>query len=186
LNPLVVDLPLTIQISTENGDYFYHNKKTAPGYLDYFNHLYLVKNGFPSVRILGESPLDKFTIDPSPLIKVTFHSNEDEPIDKAFRRIKEIEDEIVMIGYSSPGTIDISPRPSGKKQAIEFICSLYGFGPANVLALGDYETDLDLIIWAGIGAVMGNAPDFVRDKAPLLAPANDQAGVARMIERYVL
>jgi hypothetical protein len=45
---------------------------------------------------------------------------------------------------------------------------------------------LELINWAGIGVVMGNAPDFVRDKAPLLAPTNDQAGVARMIEKYVL
>jgi hydroxymethylpyrimidine pyrophosphatase-like HAD family hydrolase len=34
--------------------------------------------------------------------------------------------------------------------------------------------------------VMANAPDFVRAKAPLLAPTNDQAGVAQMIETHVL
>ena len=186
LNSLVGELSLSIQINTENGDYFYHNHKADPEYLDYFNNLYLVKNGFPSVVYLDESPLKNLLKDPSPVIKITFHSDEDEPIDEAFRRIKAIEDEIVMIGYSCDRTIDISPRPSGKKQAIEFICGLYGFEPTNVLALGDYETDLELINWAGIGVVMGNAPDFVRDKAPLLAPTNDQAGVARMIEKYVL
>ena len=54
------------------------------------------------------------------------------------------------------------------------------------MALGDYETDLDLINWAGVGAVMANAPEFVLAKAPRLAPENDQAGVAQMIEEFVL
>ena len=185
LNGLVGELPLSIQINTEYDTYFFH-QKTDPEYLDYFNNLYLVKNGFPSARTIDESPLVNFSIDPSPVIKVTFHSDEDGPIDEAFKRIKTIEDEIVMIGYSCTRTIDISPRPSGKLQAIQFLCGLYDLGPENVMALGDYETDLEVIHWAGVGAVMANAPDFVRAKAPLLAPDNDQAGVAQMIEEYVL
>jgi len=186
LSGLIGELPLSIQINTEQGDYFFHNHKTDPGYLDYFNKLYLVKNGFPSAEFLDESPLENFSVDPSPVIKVTFHSDEDDPVDEAFRRIKSIEDEIVMIGYSCDRTIDISPRPSGKLQAIQFLCRLYGFQSENVMALGDYETDLELINWAGIGAVMANAPEFVRAKAPLIAPANNQAGVARMIETRIL
>ena len=185
LGGLIGELPLSIQINTEQGDYFFHNHKTDRRYLDYFNNLYLVKNGFPATNTLDESPLENFEADPSPVIKVTFHSDEDQPVDEAFKRIKTIEDEIVMIGYSCDRTIDISPRPSGKLQAIQFLCSQYDLGPEDVLALGDYETDLELIHWAGVGAVMANAPDFVRAKAPLLAPENDQAGVARMIERYV-
>lgn len=185
LKGLVGELPLSVQVNTEYDTYFFH-QKTEPGYLDYFNDLYLVKNGFPSAKILDESPLLNFRVDPSPVIKVTFHSDEDEPIDEAFERIKAIEDEIVMIGYSCARTIDISPRPSGKLQAIQFLCGLYDLGPENVMALGDYETDLEVIRWAGVGAVMANAPDFVRARAPLLAPENDQAGVAQMIEEYVL
>lgn len=186
LNGLIGELPLSIQINTEQGDYFFHNHKTDPEYLNYFNNLYLVKNGFPATTTLDESPLENFSVDPSPVIKVTFHSDEDQPVDEAFKRIKTIEDEIVMIGYSCERTIDISPRPSGKLQAIQLLCQLYGLQSENVLALGDYETDLDLINWAGIGAVMANAPEFVRAKAPLIAPANDQAGVAQMIETHVL
>jgi Cof subfamily protein (haloacid dehalogenase superfamily) len=186
LKGLVGELPLSIQINTENGDYFYHNKKTDPEYLNYFYNLYLVKNGFPSARTLQESPLENFNVDPSPVIKVTFHSDEDDPVDEAFKRIKAIEDEIVMIGYSCSRTIDISPRPSGKLQAIQFLCERFNLGSENVMALGDYETDLELINWAEVGVVMANAPDFVRAKAPLLAPTNDQAGVAQMIETHVL
>jgi len=186
LNDLVGDLPLSIQINTERGDYFYHNHKTDPDYLDYFNNLYLVKNGFPATRTLDESPLEDFTADRSPVIKVTFHSDEDEPVDEAFNRIKEIEDEIVMIGYSCDRTIDISPRPSGKLQAIQFLCGLYDLDSENIMAMGDYETDLELINWAGTGIVMENAPEYVRAKAPLIGPSNDQAGVAQMIETYVL
>lgn len=185
LNGLIGDLPLSIQINTEKGDYFYHNHKNDPDYLDYFNNLYLVKNGFPSTRTLDESPLENFSADPSPVIKITFHSDEDEPVNEAFKRIKTIEDEIVMIGYSCSRTIDISPRPSGKLQAIQFLCRLYDLHPEHVMALGDYETDLELVDWAGIGAVMANAPEFVRANAPLIAPANDQAGVAQMIETHV-
>jgi Cof subfamily protein (haloacid dehalogenase superfamily) len=183
LRDLIGELPLTVQVNTA-GDTCFFLGKQGPDYLDYFNHHYLNKNGFPSAHIMDRAPWDGDDLDPAAVIKVTFHSDEAEPVDVAFQRIKAIEDEIIMIGYSSPRTIDISPRTSGKREAIEFLCGIYGIGPAAVMALGDYETDLELINWAGIGAVMGNAPDFVKARAPRLAPDNDLSGVAVMIERF--
>jgi len=184
LAPLVEGLPLTIQIHTEQETYFYHEKDDEE-YRAYFKG-FLNKNAFRGGVFLDRSPLLEFDQDPSPIIKIVFHSDEDEPVDEAFQRIKGIENEIIMIGYSSPRTIDLSPRASGKKEAIEYLCGLYDIKPEQVLALGDYETDLDLINWAGVGAVMANAPEFVLAKAPRLAPENDQAGVAQMIEEFVL
>jgi Cof subfamily protein (haloacid dehalogenase superfamily) len=185
LRDLIGELPLTVQINTA-GDTCFFLGKEDPGYLDYFNNHYLNKNGFPSARIMDRAPWDGDYLDPATVIKVTFHSDQAEAVEVAFQRIKAIEDEIIMIGYSSPRTIDISPRTSGKREAIEFLCGLYDLTPANVMALGDYETDLDLINWAGMGAVMGNAPDFVKARAPRIAPDNDLAGVAAMIEQHVL
>jgi len=182
--PLVEDLPLTQHVLVENETYFFH-VNDSQAYLEYFRN-YLKINNFSGWKYLDRSPLKDSRVSLSPILKIVFHSDEDEPVDEAFRRIKLIEDDIIMIGYSAPRTIDISPRLSGKLESIKYLCNLYGIKSEEIMALGDYETDLPLINWAGVGAVMGNAPDFVLDQAPRLAPENDQAGVAYMIDKFVL
>jgi Cof subfamily protein (haloacid dehalogenase superfamily) len=182
--PLVRDLPLTIQILVAEDTYFYHGKADGD-YLRYFAN-YQKTHNFSGWEELPRSPLEDYSAGSSRIIKIVFHSNEDEPVDEAFRRIKRVEDKIIMVGYSAPRTIDISPRSSGKREGVEYLCGLYDIKPEEVLALGDYETDLALINWAGVGAVMRNAPDFVLAQAPRVAPENDQAGVAQMIDQFVL
>jgi hydroxymethylpyrimidine pyrophosphatase-like HAD family hydrolase len=54
------------------------------------------------------------------------------------------------------------------------------------MAVGDQLNDLDMIIAAGHGVAMGNAPDEVRSVARYVAPHVDEQGAARMIEELVL
>ena len=56
----------------------------------------------------------------------------------------------------------------------------------DVMAMGDSESDLEMLRRAGLGIAVDNSPDEVKRAALHIAPANDADGVAWAIERFVL
>ena len=54
------------------------------------------------------------------------------------------------------------------------------------LACGDSGNDLSMIECAGVGVVMGNARAEIQEHADLIAPTNQDEGVAQILEQYVL
>jgi len=56
----------------------------------------------------------------------------------------------------------------------------------HVLAIGDNPNDLPLFARAGVSVAMANAPDEVRRCASIVAPSNDDEGVAWALERFEL
>jgi hypothetical protein len=57
----------------------------------------------------------------------------------------------------------------------------------EVLAIGDNFNDLEMLRFAGTGIVMGNADPALRDLPDIHCTAsNDDDGVARAIEKFVL
>lgn len=56
----------------------------------------------------------------------------------------------------------------------------------EMVAFGDGTNDVKMLKTAGIGVAMANAVQEVKDAADALALSNDEEGVARYIEQYVL
>ncbi len=54
------------------------------------------------------------------------------------------------------------------------------------MAMGDSESDLEMLRLAGLGIAVNNSPDEVKRAALHVAPANDDDGVAWAIEHFVL
>ena len=52
--------------------------------------------------------------------------------------------------------------------------------------LGDANNDLELLKFAGLGIAMGNASDYVKSLADDVTDSNDENGVAKAIEKYLL
>ena len=74
----------------------------------------------------------------------------------------------------------------GKISAIETLCQSHNIQRSEVLALGDYDTDMEIIRWAGVGALMMDAPQSLKLQAPGIAPSNDDHGIAHMIRAFVV
>lgn len=80
----------------------------------------------------------------------------------------------------------VTSRDATKRNALANLCSTYGIPRERVLAIGDSRNDVPMLRWAGIGVAMGNAaPDVLRSVDRVTA-GNDDDGVARALERYVL
>jgi len=54
-----------------------------------------------------------------------------------------------------------------------------------ICAMGDYENDISMLQYAGLGVAMGNASDVVKAKADYITDTNEEDGVANLIERLL-
>jgi len=61
-----------------------------------------------------------------------------------------------------------------------------GVAQADVCAIGDNKNDEEMIAWAGLGVAMGDAPPEVQAIAGYVARTVNEAGVAEVLERFVL
>ncbi|HON41948.1 MAG TPA: HAD family hydrolase [Bacillota bacterium] len=78
--------------------------------------------------------------------------------------------------------LDIFAHGVDKAVGLTFVADLYGIGKPETVGFGDSVNDIELICHAGLGVAMGNAPDDIRRIADLVAPSNDDDGVAAVIE----
>jgi hypothetical protein len=54
------------------------------------------------------------------------------------------------------------------------------------MAFGDGENDFSMMTSVGVGIAMENGEEKLKNMADYIAPNNDEAGVAQMIEKLVL
>jgi Cof subfamily protein (haloacid dehalogenase superfamily) len=70
-----------------------------------------------------------------------------------------------------------------KGTALEQLASEAGIGRSEVVAFGDHITDIEMLEWAGLGVAVANAHPSVLAAADEITAANDEDGVAVMLER---
>jgi len=78
--------------------------------------------------------------------------------------------------------VEINGARANKGAALQSLCARLGFGTSAAMAFGDGFNDLTMIRQAGVGVAMANSVQTVLDAADLLAPSNDEDGVARVLE----
>ena len=78
------------------------------------------------------------------------------------------------------------PKGTTKASALARLAEKLAIKPEEIMAIGDANNDLEMLEFAGLGIAMGNASDYVKSQADAVTTNNDQAGVARAIEKYIL
>ena len=73
-----------------------------------------------------------------------------------------------------------------KGTALQFICHKLNISPSQVLAIGDYDNDLSMFSVAGWSVAMGNAQDHIKAQSDMIAPTNEDGGVAWAVQEFVL
>lgn len=88
---------------------------------------------------------------------------------------------------SAPDTtwLEIMPPGVSKAAAAELLCLRLGVELARTAAFGDAENDVALLRAAGLGVAMGNGDPRAKAAAKRIAPANDEDGLARVVEELL-
>ena len=82
--------------------------------------------------------------------------------------------------------LEVVSRASGKWAALRGLAEKKGIAPEEILAIGDDNNDVEMIAGAGLGVAMGNAVAAAKEAADLITGTNEEDGVVRVIEEYVL
>ena len=86
---------------------------------------------------------------------------------------------------SADNCLEIMHPLAGKARAALYLCKHLGIPVQRAVAFGDHENDLDLLLQAGLGVAMGNAPREIREAVRHVTADNDHAGVLHGLEKLV-
>jgi Cof subfamily protein (haloacid dehalogenase superfamily) len=82
--------------------------------------------------------------------------------------------------------LDITDATATKGRALAWRAAQLGLSAASVMAVGDNFNDVDMLEFAGTAVVMGNAVEGLKTRGWHVTTPNDDAGLARAIERFAL
>jgi hypothetical protein len=82
--------------------------------------------------------------------------------------------------------IEVVPKGIDKAASIKVLTSQLGISRENIIACGDGFNDLSMIQYAGVGVAMENAVDAVKKEADYITTSNNEDGIAKVIEKYIL
>lgn len=81
--------------------------------------------------------------------------------------------------------IEMSALGVNKGTGLALLAQSRGWSASDVAAVGDMPNDVPMVQWAGRGAAVDNAHDWVKAVADEHVPSNDEHGVAVFIERLL-
>ncbi|MCY0935020.1 Cof-type HAD-IIB family hydrolase [Streptomyces sp. H34-S4] len=123
--------------------------------------------------------------DSAPVLKVLAHHSELAP-DEFLALARAAAGEYASITRSSPTSLlEISGPGVSKASTLALCCEERGISPAEVVAFGDMPNDVEMLGWAGTSYAMGNAHPDVIAAASGRTVANNEDGVALVIERIL-
>ncbi|MFN7926555.1 MAG: HAD hydrolase family protein [Blastocatellia bacterium] len=76
--------------------------------------------------------------------------------------------------------------PSASKAKPSHLAAMHGIQQNEVMAIGDNHNDLPMLRYAGIGIVMANAEDELKQLGFAITASNEEDGVAVAVEKYIL
>jgi len=109
----------------------------------------------------------------------------EELLDKLSAELKPMFRDTLHISKSRPHFLEFSHPRATKAYALSVMLAHYGLQREELLAVGDGYNDLEMLEYAGLGVVTGNARDEIKAVADYVAPSNDEDGVAEVIEKFV-
>lgn len=87
---------------------------------------------------------------------------------------------------SRPRLLEIVNAKVNKGEALRLVAERFSVNREEVMAIGDSNNDVAMIEYAGLGVAMGNASPRVKEVAQIVTASNEEDGVAKAIEKYIL
>ena len=106
--------------------------------------------------------------------------------DETRRQLELLVGDKATVTQAVPEYIEVLPPGASKGRGVKMLLDDLGISPADMLAIGDGENDLEMLQMAGVGVAMGNAGTAVKAIADYITSDNNHSGVAEAIEKFAL
>ena len=194
-----------IKICEENS--IYYNVYTENGIIAKnlnYNTLYYYKDNLTKpdenrthINIV-ENVYDYFEQREEKILKIMICDEHKTVFNSIVRKLKELSEiEVLEVSHMSRKIIrqgtdeialeyfytEVSAKDVDKWNALEEIMSLMNISKEEVVTIGDNANDLKMITNAGLGVAMGESAPYVKQSADIIAPTNDEDGVAIILNK---
>lgn len=100
--------------------------------------------------------------------------------------LKETFGDKLHVVSSGTDNIEIMIGTTSKGNAVAHLADILNINAEEVMCIGDSENDISMLKFAGIGVAMGNGLQMVKDIADYITDTNDNDGVSKAVEKFVL
>lgn len=171
--------------------YLYKSAKKHHLAIETFNGQYVITETPDDKYVQRQAAINKLTVTRVPdfLKAINF------PVIKSLivgepDKLKVVEKELqeklqgeLGIFRSEPYFLEIVAKNIDKARSLNALLQHLGLQREELIAIGDGYNDVSMIRYAGMGIVMENAPEIIKREADMIAPSNDDEGVAKIIEQ---
>lgn len=194
-----------IKICEENS--IYYNVYTENGIIAKnlsYNTLYYYKDNLTKPDVnrthinIVENVYDYFEQREEKILKIMICDEHKTVFNSIVRKLKELSEiEVLEVSHMSRKIIkqgtdeialeyfytEVSAKDVDKWNALEEIIGLMNISKEEVVTIGDNANDLKMITNAGLGVAMGESAPYVKQSADIIAPTNDEDGVAIILNK---
>ncbi|MDO5516739.1 MAG: sugar-phosphatase [Clostridium sp.] len=87
---------------------------------------------------------------------------------------------------SAPFFFEVTNKRVDKGMGLKQLGEHLGIKQEEIIACGDAENDLSMVKYAGLGVAMENAMDSVKEHADYITSSNDEGGIVKVIEKFIM
>jgi len=114
-----------------------------------------------------------------------------DPMEEFAENLQAVMGERIQIFKTRYRSVDLTildalSVTASKGSSLAMIARKHGFAREEVMAIGDNHNDLTMLRYAGLGVVMANAEDELKQAGFELTSSNEEDGVAEAIEKHIL
>ena len=109
-----------------------------------------------------------------------------EILDPAIERLPKEVYEKYSVFKSSPFFLEFTHKEVDKGLGLKRLGEYLGIKKEEIIACGDAGNDLSMVKYAGLGVAMDNAVSEVKEAADYITASNDEDGIAKVIEKFIL
>ena len=106
--------------------------------------------------------------------------------ERAFAIAREVAQGDASVTLTGQAFVEVMAAGVTKGRHSPELAGEAGIDRSDVVAFGDHVTDIEMLEWAGLGVAVANAHASALAAADVITAANDEDGVAVMLERLVL
>lgn len=118
------------------------------------------------------------------ILKVLVMSDEDDKLLSFRKDLKSYGNFSIVSSFKN--NAEIMSEGISKGNAVKILADYFNISKDEVVCFGDGENDASMIKYAGLGIAMDNAIDEIKEIADYITDTNDNDGVAKAIEKFVL
>lgn len=191
-NPMNINsIKEVIKLAEENGIYYhfydtdtFYSKEIGDGILKYYESY---ENSLKKQQInlvMFQNPMGILN-KKNPII-YKFIVIEDD-LDKLLEfRVKLKDIEGISISSSWYNNVEIMNKGVSKGTGLRHLMEILNIDKSEVIAIGDNENDISMFNMAGLAIGMENGAEGIKEHVHVITDTNDENGVAKAIEKYVL